>query len=159
MIGGGAKRNNVNEKSFKEGGKTMSFRCRICGKPQSPRTKPTKVVLKERRFILEPVQKLEKGLLIISSRERREIVKEVLACQACASKAGNPEVIEVVQENLSCSSEQSREETEMFAPAFPFYLLYFAIAFSGLSFNKVFIASVTSFSNSLIIFFSSLLNL
>lgn len=76
----------------------MSFRCGCCGLPQQAGTKPVHLVTKVRLLLFEPIQTRDReGMLVISSRSREEIVEEKLACYSCASKAGKPEVVEVVQ--------------------------------------------------------------
>ncbi len=103
----------------------MSFRCGICGKPQFPRTKPTKVVLEERRIVLSPVQKIgQDGYLIISSREIREIVKEVPACLSCSLATNEPQVVEEIDR----SQDDSREDTEV-SPGSSILLVVFCHCF------------------------------
>jgi hypothetical protein len=137
----------------------MAFRCGICGEAQPAGEKPVRVTIEERLIILDPIQEEQKetsepGLVLVTvlSQDRREIVKQILACPKCAAKAGPPKIVEVIS-NVSDSRHQSREKVST-----PAYLLYLLIAFSNPPFREKLIASAVFFITSFTIFSSPLLN-
>jgi hypothetical protein len=87
------------DKIYTEGRQPMpSFRCPVCGREQPDGVEPLKKPTELRRVILDPVEDRdpETGLLIVSSRERLEIVKEEGVCPLCFKDPRVSKIVEVV---------------------------------------------------------------